>query len=77
MNEDLDEDLEAREDELLALDSIFGPEVFVRAADGTRAPAGELRVSVELPQDFFVAVKDGKHQTHLSGVALITLDRRT
>ena len=68
----MNEDLEAQEDELLALDSIFGPEVFLRAADGTRAAAaGELRVSVELPQDFFVAVKDGK-QTHLSFIPFFT-----
>ncbi|KAG7276324.1 hypothetical protein CRUP_024354 [Coryphaenoides rupestris] len=59
----MDEDLEAQEDELLALGSIFGPEVLVRAADdgapSSAAAAGELRVSVELPQDFFIAVKDG------------------
>jgi len=60
----MNEDLEAQEDELLALGSIFGPEVLVRAADdgapSSAAAAGELRVSVELPQDFFIAVKDGK-----------------
>lgn len=56
----MNEDLEAQKDELLALDSIFGSEVLVRVADGTHsAAAGEMRASVELSQDFFVAVKDG------------------
>ncbi|CAL8306476.1 unnamed protein product [Lota lota] len=56
----MDENLDAQHDELLALGSIFGPDVFLRATDGTpSAAAGEMRVSVELPQDFFVAVEDG------------------
>ncbi|XP_056459812.1 E3 ubiquitin-protein ligase RNF14-like [Gadus chalcogrammus] len=73
----MNENLDAQEDELLALESIFGPEVFVRAADGTRAAAaGELRVSVELPQDFFVAVKDGDAFVYYGVSSLPTLTLR-
>ncbi|KAM4629298.1 E3 ubiquitin-protein ligase RNF14-like [Polymixia lowei] len=59
----MNEDLEAQEDELLALDSIFGSEVFVRLQEGTNA-AGEIRVSVELPQDFSVSMRDGDVLRH-------------
>ncbi|CAL8267929.1 unnamed protein product [Arctogadus glacialis] len=74
----MNENLDAQEDELLALESIYGPEVFVRAADGTRASAaaGELRVSVELPQDFFVAVKDGDAFVYYGVSSLPTLTLR-
>ncbi|XP_069560802.1 E3 ubiquitin-protein ligase RNF14-like [Brachyistius frenatus] len=50
-------DLEEQEDELLALQSIFDSEEFVR--DESK-PAGEIRVSVELPADFSVAMKEGE-----------------
>ncbi|KAJ3599087.1 hypothetical protein NHX12_033050, partial [Muraenolepis orangiensis] len=57
----MEEDADAQEDELLALESILGPEevVVARGAAGGTRRCGELRVSVELPGDFFVAVKDG------------------
>nr|XP_046248391.1 E3 ubiquitin-protein ligase RNF14-like [Scatophagus argus] len=48
-------DLEEQEDELLALQSILGPEEFVR--DEPKA-AGEIRVSVELCAHFNVALKE-------------------
>ena len=54
---DMNSDLEEQEDELLALLSIFGPEEFVR---NESSPAGEIRVSVELPADFTVALTEGK-----------------
>ncbi|XP_028259021.1 E3 ubiquitin-protein ligase RNF14-like [Parambassis ranga] len=50
-------DLEEQEDELLALESIFGSEEFVRNESKS---AGEIRVSVELPADFKVALKEGE-----------------
>uniref|UniRef100_A0A3B4UVB0 RBR-type E3 ubiquitin transferase n=1 Tax=Seriola dumerili TaxID=41447 RepID=A0A3B4UVB0_SERDU len=50
-------DLEDQEDELLALHSIFGLEEFVRNESN---PAGEIRVSVELPADFTVALTEGE-----------------
>lgn len=50
-------DMEEQEDELLALQSIFSSEEFVR--EDLKA-AGEIRVSVELSSDFTVAVKEGK-----------------
>ncbi|XP_051802950.1 E3 ubiquitin-protein ligase RNF14-like [Acanthochromis polyacanthus] len=49
-------DLEEQEDELLALQSIFDSEEFVR--DESKS-AGEIRVSVELPADFNVVLKEG------------------
>ncbi|XP_034439482.1 E3 ubiquitin-protein ligase RNF14-like isoform X2 [Hippoglossus hippoglossus] len=52
----MNSDLEEQEDELLALLSIFGPEEFVR---NESSPAGEIRVSVELPADFTVALTEG------------------
>lgn len=48
---------EEQEDELLALQSIFDPEEFVR--NETKS-AGEIRVCVELPTDFTVALREGK-----------------
>uniref|UniRef100_UPI003AABE01E E3 ubiquitin-protein ligase RNF14-like n=1 Tax=Centroberyx gerrardi TaxID=166262 RepID=UPI003AABE01E len=51
-------DLEEQEDELLALHSIFSPEEFVRAGEEPNC-AGEIRVSVELPADFSVALREG------------------
>ncbi|XP_059197337.1 E3 ubiquitin-protein ligase RNF14-like isoform X2 [Centropristis striata] len=48
-------DIEEQENELLALQSIFDSEEFVR--DESKS-AGELRVSVELPEDFTVALKE-------------------
>lgn len=50
-------DKEEQEDELLALHSIFGLEEFVR--DESKS-AGEIRVSVELPADFTVVLKQGE-----------------
>ncbi|XP_071403053.1 E3 ubiquitin-protein ligase RNF14-like [Centroberyx affinis] len=51
-------DLEEQEDELLALRSIFSPEEFVPAGEEPNC-AGEIRVSVELPADFSVALREG------------------
>ncbi|XP_032381754.1 E3 ubiquitin-protein ligase RNF14 [Etheostoma spectabile] len=50
-------DMEEQEDELLAFRSIFDSEEFVR--DDSKS-AGEIRVSVELPSDFIVALKEGE-----------------
>ncbi|XP_032427780.1 E3 ubiquitin-protein ligase RNF14-like [Xiphophorus hellerii] len=49
-------DLEEQEDELLALQSIFGSEEFLRSESKS---AGEFRVSVELPAGFTVLLKHG------------------
>lgn len=54
---EINTDMEEQEDELLALQSIFSSEEFVR--EDLKA-AGEIRVSVELSSDFTVAVKEGK-----------------
>ncbi|XP_047443580.1 E3 ubiquitin-protein ligase RNF14-like [Mugil cephalus] len=53
MNADFDE----QQDELLALQSIFDSEEFRR--DESKC-AGDIRVSVELPSDFSVVLKDGE-----------------
>ncbi|XP_044217774.1 E3 ubiquitin-protein ligase RNF14-like [Thunnus albacares] len=50
-------DLEEQEDELLALCSILGSEEFVR--DEFKS-GGEIRVSVELPAAFMVALREGE-----------------
>ncbi|XP_074524776.1 E3 ubiquitin-protein ligase RNF14-like [Halichoeres trimaculatus] len=50
---------EEQEDELLALQSIFDSDQFVR--DESKF-TGEIRVSVELPADFTVVLKEGKTQ---------------
>ena len=50
-------DIQEQEDELLALHSIFGSDEFLR--DESKF-AGELRVCVELPSAFTVALKEGK-----------------
>lgn len=52
-------DLEERDDELLALQSIFASEEFVR---NELKAAGEIRVCVELPADFTVVLKEGKYK---------------
>uniref|UniRef100_A0A3Q3EFS0 RWD domain-containing protein n=1 Tax=Labrus bergylta TaxID=56723 RepID=A0A3Q3EFS0_9LABR len=48
--------LEEQEDELLALHSIFDSDEFFR--DESKF-SGEIRVSVELPSDFTVVLKEG------------------
>uniref|UniRef100_A0A3P9CSM9 E3 ubiquitin-protein ligase RNF14 n=1 Tax=Maylandia zebra TaxID=106582 RepID=A0A3P9CSM9_9CICH len=53
------EDLEEQEDELLALQSIFDADEFVR--DESKS-AGEIRVCVELPVGFSVALREGKSE---------------
>uniref|UniRef100_A0A3Q1JNH1 RBR-type E3 ubiquitin transferase n=1 Tax=Anabas testudineus TaxID=64144 RepID=A0A3Q1JNH1_ANATE len=50
-------DSEEQEDELLALDSIFGSGEFVRNESKS---SGEIRVSVELPANFTVVLKEGQ-----------------
>ena len=50
-------DSQEQEDELLALQSIFSGDEFVRKESKA---AGEIRVCVELPADFRVAIKQGK-----------------
>lgn len=49
-------DPEERENELLALQSIFTSEEFVR---GESEFAGEIRVSAELPEGFTVSIMEG------------------
>lgn len=66
------EDLEEHEDELLALQSIFDADEFVR--DESKS-AGEIRVCVELPVGFSVALREGKSEAPgLSNTRL--LDRK-
>lgn len=50
-------DSEEQEDELLALQSIFSSEEFGRKKSNV---GGEIRVCVELPAGFTVAIKEGK-----------------
>ncbi|XP_030583220.1 E3 ubiquitin-protein ligase RNF14-like [Archocentrus centrarchus] len=50
-------DSEEQEDELLALQSIFDADEFVRDESES---AGEIRVSVELPADFSVVLREGE-----------------
>lgn len=50
-------DFEEQEDELLALESIFGSEEFGRNEPNV---GGEIRVYVELPAGFTVTFKEGK-----------------
>ncbi|XP_068449398.1 E3 ubiquitin-protein ligase RNF14-like [Clinocottus analis] len=50
-------DMEEQEDELLVLNSIFDSEEFVRDESKN---AGEIRVSVELPADFTVTLREGE-----------------
>lgn len=54
-------DLQEQEDELLVLHSIFGSEEFVREESKSD---GEIRVSVELPKDFCLALREGKTPNH-------------
>lgn len=62
-------DLEEQRDELLALFSIFGPDEFVQ----TEPSSGELKVSVELPRDFIVALKEGDTLTQYEVSSLPSL----
>lgn len=66
-------DTEEQEDELLALQSIFSSDEFVR--DEPKA-AGEIRVSVELPAGFTVAMKEGKISRIEKYFLLIDTSRR-
>ncbi|CAF96101.1 unnamed protein product, partial [Tetraodon nigroviridis] len=50
-------DSQEQEDELLALQSIFGPEEFCRKEPNG---GGEIRVHAELPAGFSVAIKEGE-----------------
>ncbi|CAK6972794.1 E3 ubiquitin-protein ligase RNF14-like [Scomber scombrus] len=50
-------DLEEQEEEMLALQSIFDPEEFVRNEPKS---AGKIRVSVELPAAFTVSLREGE-----------------
>ena len=54
---DMNADIEEQEDELLALESIFDSEEFVRNESKF---AGEIRACVELPAGFNVLLKEGK-----------------
>lgn len=58
-------DLEEQEDELLALQSIFSSGEFGRNESNV---GGEIRVSVELPAGFTVAIKEGKMKVRLMNV---------
>ncbi|XP_077964057.1 E3 ubiquitin-protein ligase RNF14 [Gasterosteus aculeatus] len=53
----MDADTQEQEDELLALNSIFDSDEFVR--DESKS-AGEIRVSVEVPADFTAVLKEGE-----------------
>lgn len=53
-------DFEEQENELLALQSIFGPEEFGRYESKV---GGEIRVCVEVPAGFSVAAKEGKKRS--------------
>ncbi|KAM9383632.1 E3 ubiquitin-protein ligase RNF14-like isoform 2-T2 [Pholidichthys leucotaenia] len=71
----MNSDLEEQEDELIALCSIYGPEEFVR--DESKF-AGQIRVCVDLPADFSVALKDGEtlrqYQISFLPPAILTFD---
>lgn len=54
-------DFDEQEDELLALQSIFSSEEFGRNESNV---GGEIRVYVELPAGFSVAIKEGKMMTN-------------
>ncbi|XP_028668597.1 E3 ubiquitin-protein ligase RNF14 [Erpetoichthys calabaricus] len=58
------EDLEAQKDELLALASIYDDEEF-RSDEG--AHGGEIRVLVDLPEDFRIIVRDKNNETVENG----------
>lgn len=62
------EDLEEQEDELLALQSIFDADEFVR--DESKS-AGEIRVCVELPVGFSVALREGKSEAKRSDLMFL------
>ncbi|XP_029030251.1 E3 ubiquitin-protein ligase RNF14 [Betta splendens] len=57
----MSEDKEAREDELLALASIYDEEEFHRAES---ADGGEIQLCLELPSDFKIVVKGEKETEH-------------
>ena len=48
---------EAQEDELLALASIYSNDEFVQTESTS---GGEIRVTVDLPRDFSVVIKEGR-----------------
>lgn len=56
-------DLEEQEDELLALQSIFSSEEFGRNESKV---GGEIRVCMELPSGFTVAIKEGGYTPTIS-----------
>lgn len=56
-------DLEEQEDELLALQSIFSSEEFRRNESKV---GGEIRVCVQLPPGFSVAIKEGGYTPTIS-----------
>lgn len=58
-------DLEEREDELVALQSIFSSEEFCRNEPNS---GGEIRVNAELPAGFSVAIREGKIKVTLINV---------
>ncbi|XP_069052060.1 E3 ubiquitin-protein ligase RNF14 isoform X3 [Lepisosteus oculatus] len=62
------EDLEAQEDELLALASIYNEEEFHRAES---AQGGEIRINLELPQDFRIFAKVLHLSTSLASFSFI------
>uniref|UniRef100_A0A3Q3KGI0 RWD domain-containing protein n=1 Tax=Monopterus albus TaxID=43700 RepID=A0A3Q3KGI0_MONAL len=67
-------DLEEQEDELLALQSIFDSEEFIRNESKS---AGQIRVFVELPGGFTVSLKGGKYATYTkTNMLLISVDLR-
>ncbi|KAJ7993397.1 hypothetical protein DPEC_G00272010 [Dallia pectoralis] len=64
-----DRDIEAQEDELLALESIYSQGEFSRAGS-----VGEIRVSLDLPQDFCVKTGDRNHAISFLPPLVLTFD---
>ncbi|XP_037553747.1 E3 ubiquitin-protein ligase RNF14-like [Nematolebias whitei] len=64
-------DLEEQKDELLALQSIFGSEEFVRKESEF---AGEIRVPVDLPVDFNVVLNGGQYEISFLPPVLLTFE---
>lgn len=63
----MSEDPEERQNELLALQSIFTSEEFVRE---NRTSGGEIRVSAELPEGFTVSIQEGRYTFSVSFIML-------
>lgn len=65
-------DFEEQEDELLSIESIFSSEEFSRNESNV---GGDIRVYVELPAGFTVAIKEGKMKVRLMNVCFFRLGK--